>query len=339
MNDSSFILHPSSLVRIGVVGVGYLGSHHARILSDLPGAELVGIYDIDPAAAKRAARNSGCRLFRGNVELADAVDAVVVATPTQTHVEVASEYLRRGKAVLVEKPIADTLEGAGEIVALAQRSGAKLQVGHSERFNPAFVAVSKFIDGPRFIETHRLTRSAGRGLDVDVVLDLMIHDIDLVASCASADPSSISAVGVSVLSNTVDIANARLEFPNGSVANLVASRISVSKMRKIRFFQPDTYISVNLLTHKVKMYRKAGELDSQRPLTALRIARYIKRLPVPVVKFEPLRAELSAFVSSVANDTPAVVSGADGLRALKWAFEIKESIDRHFKLFANSTDV
>jgi predicted dehydrogenase len=167
----------------------------------------------------------------------------------------------------------------------------------------------------------------------------MIHDIDLVASCSSADPSSISAVGVSVLSNTVDIANARLEFPNGSVANLVASRISISKMRKIRFFQPDTYISVNLLTHKVKMYRKAGELDSQRPLTALRIARYIKRLPVPVVKFEPLRAELSAFVSSVANDTPAVVSGTDGLRALKWAFEIKESIDQHFRLFADSTDV
>jgi len=210
-------------------------------------------------------------------------------------------------------------------------------VGHSERFNPAFVAVSKFIDGPRFIETHRLTRSTGRGLDVDVVLDLMIHDIDLVASCCSSDPSSISAVGVSVLSNTVDIANARLEFPNGSVANLVASRISVSKMRKIRFFQPDTYISVNLLTHKVKMYRKAGELDSQRPLTALRLARYIKRQPVHVVKFEPLRAELEAFISSVANDTPAVISGADGLRALKWAFEIKESIDRHFKLFADST--
>jgi len=328
-----------STVRIGVVGVGYLGSHHARILSDLPGAELVGVHDINEAAAKKAARNNRCRVFGRNEQLAKAVDAVVVATPTQTHLDVASEYLRQGKAVLVEKPIADTLKSAGEMVALAEASGAKLQVGHSERFNPAFVAVTKFIEGPRFIETHRLTRSAGRGLDVDVVLDLMIHDIDLVASCFNADPSSISAVGVSVLSNTVDIANARLEFPNGSVANLVASRISVSKMRKIRLFQPDTYISVNLLTHKVKMYRKAGELDPRKPLTALRIARYIKRQPVRVAEFEPLRAELEAFISSVADDTPVVVSGADGFRALTWAFQIKESIDHHIKLFASDTNV
>ncbi len=325
-------------LRIGVVGVGYLGSHHARILSDLPGAELVGVHDIDEAAADKAAKSGHCRVFGRNEDLAEAVDAVVVATPTQTHLEVAGEYLRSGKAVLVEKPIADTLDGARAMVALAEASGAKLQVGHSERFNPAFAAVTKFIEGPKFIETHRLTRSAGRGLDVDVVLDLMIHDIDLVASCFNAEPSSISAVGVSVLSNTVDIANARLEFPNGSVANLVASRISVSKMRKIRFFQPDTYISVNLLTHKVKMYRKAGEPDPRKPLTALRIARYIKRRPVRVVEFEPLRAELEAFTSSVADDTPVVVSGADGLRALTWAFQIKESIDSHFKLYAKNTD-
>ncbi len=322
-------------LKIGVVGVGYLGSHHARILSNLPGAQLIGVFDIDEAAAKKAAKNSKCRVFSRNEDLAEAIDAVVVATPTQTHFEVGSEYLRRGKAVLVEKPIADTLDAARRMVDLADESGAKLQVGHSERFNPAFVAVGEFITGPKFIETHRLTRSAGRSLDVDVVLDLMIHDIDLVASCFGGDPSSISAVGVSVLSDTVDIANARLEFPNGSVANMVASRISVSKMRKIRLFQPDTYISVNLLTHKVKMYQRAGEIDARKPLTALRIARYIKRRHVRVVEFEPLRAELEAFVSSVVDDTPVVVSGADGLRALKWAFDIKESIDQHFRLFAD----
>ncbi|MBN1591928.1 MAG: Gfo/Idh/MocA family oxidoreductase [Candidatus Coatesbacteria bacterium] len=326
-----------SNLKVGVAGVGYLGSHHARILSGLPEIELAGICDIDRAAARKAAGTYKCRAFATNRELAEEVDAVVVATPTHSHSEVASEYLGRGRAVLVEKPIADTPEAAGEMVRMAESAGAILQVGHSERFNPAFVAVKEHINGPKFIETHRLTRSAGRGLDVDVVLDLMIHDIDLVASCFNGDPSTISAVGVSVLSNEVDIANARLEFPNGSVANMVASRVSVSKMRKIRLFQPDTYISVNLLTHKVKMYQKAGELDPRKPLTALRIARYIKRRHVRVTQFEPLRAELEAFIDAVVNGTPVAVSGSDGLRALSWAFDIKESIDHHFRLYANES--
>ena len=313
--------------------MGYLGSRHARILSDMPGVELSGVYDIDEAAQQRTAKKCRCRTFGSTEEIADATDAVVVATPTRTHLEVASQCLKLGRAVFVEKPIADTLEAGRDMVRLAEASGALLQIGHSERFNPAFVAVSKFIRGPRFIETHRLTRSAGRGLDVDVILDLMIHDIDLVASCFGDDPSSISAVGVPVLSDNVDIANAQLEFPNGAVANLVASRISVSKMRKIRFFQPDTYISVNLLSHEAKMYRKQGAPDRKKPLTALRIARYIKRQPVRVVDFEPLQAELSAFVQSLQSSSPAVVSGADGLRALTWAFAIKASIDGHFTPF------
>ncbi len=321
-----------SKLKIGVVGVGYLGSRHARILSEMPDVELLGVHDIDEAAQQKTAKKCHCRTFRSTEELAEAADAVVVATPTRTHLEVASQCLNLRRAVLVEKPIADTLEAGRDMVRLADASGALLQVGHSERFNPAFVAVSKFIHGPRFIETHRLTRSAGRGLDVDVILDLMIHDIDLVASCFSADPSSISAVGVPVLSDNVDIANARLEFPNGAVANLVASRISVSKMRKIRFFQPDTYISVNLLSHRVKMFHKQGEPDHKKPFTVLTIARYIKRQSVRVVDFEPLQAELSAFVHSIESKSPAVVSGADGLRALTWAFAIKDSIDQHFRL-------
>ncbi|RLC45332.1 MAG: gfo/Idh/MocA family oxidoreductase [Candidatus Coatesbacteria bacterium] len=327
-----------SKVKIGVVGVGYLGSRHARILSEMPGVELLGVYDIDEGAREGTARKCHCRAFKSLGELAGAVDGVVVATPTRTHLEVAGQCLDLGRAVLVEKPIADTLEAGRDMVRLADASGALLQVGHSERFNPAFVAVGKFIHEPRFIETDRLTRSAGRGLDVDVILDLMIHDIDLIASCFTNDPSFISAVGVPVLSDNVDIANARLEFPNGAVANLVASRISISKMRKIRFFQPDTYISVNLLSHKVKMYHKQGKLDRKKPLTALRIARYIKRQPIRVAGPEPLQAELQAFVHSLKGNRPAVVSGADGLRALTWAFAIKDSIDQHFRVLSDASD-
>lgn len=325
-------------VKTGVVGVGYLGSHHARILHDLPHSELVGVYDIDTDLARKTASRYRCVDFPGHEALAEAVEAVIVATPTRTHCDVASRYLRQGKSVLVEKPIAATPDEARQMIKLADECGAKLQIGHSERFNPAFVAVKQFINGPRFIETHRLTRSAGRGLDVDVVLDLMIHDIDLVAACFESEPSSISAVGVPVLSNSVDIANARLEFSNGSVANLIASRISVSKMRKIRLFQPDTYISVNLLSHKVKMYRKSGEIDISKPLTARRLARYIKSQPVRVVEFEPLRAELEVFLQSVMEDSPPVVSGLDGLRALEWACAIRQSIDRHSFLSENDQD-
>ncbi|MCD6327516.1 Gfo/Idh/MocA family oxidoreductase [bacterium] len=321
-------------VRIGVVGVGYLGSHHARILSKLPDADFVGVLDINDDASKRIANKYGCKSFDRNEDMAEAVDAVVVATPTKAHCDVASFYLERDKSVLVEKPIADSLDSAQRMIGHARRLGVKLQVGHSERFNPAFVAVSKFINGPRFIETNRLAKFGQRGLDVDVVLDLMIHDIDLVASCFPAEPCSISAVGVPVLSDSVDMANARLEFPNGSVANLIASRTSLSPLRKIRLFQPDTYISADLMTHKVKMYRRTGQVDLEKPLSMMRLSTLLKSAPVRVAKFEPLAAELEAFLKCILNNTPEVVSGEDGLRALDWAFAIKQSIDEHFRLFA-----
>lgn len=318
-------------LRAGVVGVGYLGNHHARILKELEGVELAGVFDIDPAAGNKAKDKYRCELFDSKEALAQDVDLVVVATPTLTHRDVACFFLDQGIHVMVEKPIAHTLDAAREIVETASASGAKLQVGHSERFNPAFVAASEFISGPLFMETNRLARLGPRGLDVDVVLDLMIHDIDLVASCIPVDPSMISAVGVPVLTDSVDMANVRLEFPNGAAANLVASRTSLTTVRKVRLFQPDTYMSVDLLSHKVRMYKRLGKMDTDKPLNITQAAKLLKSQSVKVDKFEPLRAELRSFVNSAQRDERPIVSGRDGLRALDWAFSIKNSIEQHLE--------
>jgi len=325
-------------IRVGVAGVGYLGSHHARILHQLRHAELVGVVDIDTAKAARIAKRYSCEAFASCEELAEAVDAVVVATPTRTHLDVARVFLEMGKAVLVEKPIAHTLAAGREMVQVARSTGARLQVGHSERFNPAFVAIKDQLHSPRFVESHRLTKFGTRGLEVDVILELMIHDIDIVASVIPEAPAGVSAVGIPVVSETIDIANARLEFPSGAVANLVASRVSISPMRKIRFFQKDNYISVNLLSHDVRMYRKLRRAGAGRGLAG-EPKNLLKRVSVKVRRGEPLRAELMAFLSSAALGTEPQVTGEDGLRALEWAVAIKQSVQKNLALYAGSKDL
>ncbi|HEU0076878.1 MAG TPA: Gfo/Idh/MocA family oxidoreductase, partial [Longimicrobiaceae bacterium] len=235
-----------TLVPVGVVGVGSLGFHHARILREVAGARLAGVFDADPARAARVGEELGVRVFPGLEELLEEVEAAVVAVPTTEHATVALAALERGIHLLIEKPIASTLEEADRIVAAAEAAGVLVATGHVERFNAALRACEPYLDVPRFVESHRLAPFAGRGTDVAVVLDLMIHDIDLVLSLVGTEVSSVRAVGVPILTPSVDIANARLEFADGAVANITASRVSMERTRKIRFFQNSGYISLDL---------------------------------------------------------------------------------------------
>jgi len=240
-------------VRVGVVGVGALGQHHARVYADLPGASLAGIYDVDHARAAEVAARHGVPAFSHMRELAGAVDAISIAVPTVDHHRVARELLEAGKDVLVEKPVTARLEEAEDLIGLAREKGAILQVGHIERFNPAVDALRKAALQPRFIEVHRLSPFSPRSLDVDVVLDLMIHDLDIVLCLDDSGAVQVDAVGVPVLTSKVDIANVRLRFASGLIANLTASRVSAEKVRKFRVFSPKTYISVDFAARSDQM--------------------------------------------------------------------------------------
>ena len=231
--------------RAGVIGVGHLGKHHARLYASLPGVQLVGVLDQSVERAQVVADRHGARVFRTLDELLPHVDVVSVAVPTSGHYAVAKSCLQAGKHLLVEKPIAVTPGEAQELVELAKHRGCCLQVGHSERFNPVMTLMRPYIKKPVFIECHRLSSFSERGTDVDVVLDLMIHDVDIVLALARAEPAEIRAAGIRILSEKVDIANVRLQFPNGCVANLTASRVSTERVRKVRFFQPHQYLSID----------------------------------------------------------------------------------------------
>jgi predicted dehydrogenase len=300
-------------LRVAVVGVGHLGQHHARILAALPGAELVAVVDTDHARAEEIASANGTHALYDAKELAGKVDAVSVAVPTELHLGVALPFLREGVSVLVEKPMARSLEEAHAMVAAAERSGATLAVGHTERFNPAVTVARPLLVDPRFIEVHRLGAFPERSLDIDVVFDVMIHDLDVVLSLVKSEVESIEAVGVPVLTGRVDIANARLRFANGCIANITASRISRDRVRKIRFFQPAAYVSIDYAAQKVEMWRLvkgAGPMPS------------IEGGDVPVPDDEPLRRELEDFVEAVATGRPPLVTGEAGLRALDLATRI-----------------
>ncbi len=310
-------------VRVGVIGVGYLGAHHAAAYGDLSDAILVGVADVDQEKAGRVAHDAGCRHFVRPAELLGEVDAVSVAVPTTAHATVACEAMEAGVHVLVEKPIAASVEEAGSMVAAASASGLILQVGHLERFNPAFAAVRDTIRKPAFIESHRLSGFGSRGIDVPVVLDLMVHDLDLVLWAFGSDPDCVDAVGIPVLSDQEDIANARLGFPSGSVANLTVSRVSREKVRKIRFFQQDAYVSVDLLARAVTVVRKG--------------AGGIVEVPVEVQPYDPLRRQLASFLHAVRTGSEPEVDGAAGLRVLRVATAVmdaararKEAIRRHW---------
>lgn len=300
-------------LRIAVVGVGHLGRHHARILSGLDGASLVAVVDRIPERAAEIAGTAGTRALTRYSDLFGSVDAVTIATPTESHREIALEFLERGVSVLVEKPMARTLAEADELIRAAGNGGATLAVGHTERYNPAVAAVMPLVTSPRFIEVHRLGVFPDRSLDIDVVFDLMIHDLDVILALVRSDVAAIEAVGVPVLTPKFDIANARLRFTSGCIANVTASRISRDRVRKIRFFQPDAYLSIDYAAQEVEGWRLVRR-DGARPS--------IEGGPVPVVKDEPLRLELADFVDAVAAGRSPVVDGAAGRRALALATEI-----------------
>lgn len=310
-------------IRTGVIGVGHLGYHHARIYNALDSCTLVGVVETDPEKRAKAEQDFGTAGFESIASLLEAgVDAVSVVTPTTTHPAITMQLLEAGIDVLVEKPIAPTLEDAERMAAAAEAHGRILQVGHIERFNGAVLALFDALDAPRFIECHRLSPFPGRGTDVSVVLDLMIHDLDIVLTLVDSEVVSIDAVGVAVFSETEDIANVRLRFASGCVANLTASRVSLEKMRKIRIFEDNAYVSTDYGAQEVLVYRKkSGPVpDGENPMAHISID------ALPVEKDEPLKLELAAFVESVRDRTRPAVSGEDGVRAVKLALEIAASI-------------
>ena len=303
-------------VRVGVVGVGALGQHHARIYAQLPGARLTGIFDIDGARAREVAGRHDVPVFSHLGDLLSEVDAVSVAVPTADHHRVAGALLGADKHVLLEKPMTVSLAEADDLIRLAQDRKAVLQVGHVERFNPAFGLVRGAGLVPRFIEVHRLSAFSARSLDIDVVLDLMIHDLDLVLALEPSEPAQVDAVGVPVLTSKVDIANARLRFASGLIANLTASRVSTERVRKFRVFAPGIYVSADLAAREAQVYRLVS--GGGRP--------EIRMEQVSAPEREPLRLQLEAFVKAVRDRAEPLVSGADGRRALALALTVLDRI-------------
>jgi predicted dehydrogenase len=314
-----------------VLGVGSLGFHHARILRDVSGAEMAGVWDDDPARLAHVAQELGVRAFRSRDELLESVDAAVIAVPTTAHAEVALAALDAGVHLLIEKPIAHTLEEANAIVSTAAAKGLTVQTGHVERFNGALRACEPYLEDPRFVESHRLAPFNPRGTDVAVVLDLMIHDIDLVLGLVGRGVESLDAIGVPVLTPSADIANARINFENGAVANITASRVSFEKMRKVRFFQQSGYISLDLAAGKGEFLRlKPGErLPEGSELGMAALLGVVERVELKGDGAEPLRAELEAWVKAVRGEGPLVVSGEAGRDALAVALRIMERIEQH----------
>lgn len=313
------------------MGVGKLGFHHARIFRGIPEVESVSIHDTDAARMADVGRELGVATRHALADLLDAVDAAVIAVPTSAHEAVALEALRRGVHVLIEKPLAPSLEAADRILDAAKATGTIVQTGHVERFNGALRACEAHLDGPLFVESHRLAPFRPRGTDVAVVLDLMIHDLDLVLSLVRRPVTSIAGVGVPVLTGRTDIANARIEFEGGAVANLTASRVSRDQKRKIRFFQRSGYISLDLAegTGEFLRLRPGFTFDPGRPLGVGSVTEAVERVSLEGDGREPLRCELESFVAAVLGREPVAVSGADGRRALAVALEIVERIEEH----------
>ena len=305
-------------IRTAVIGVGHLGRHHARILANLDGARLEAVVDVNAGRASEIAQANGTRALTDHRDLLGQVEAVSIAAPTELHHEIALPFLEHGVGVLVEKPMARTLAEADALIAAARASGATLAVGQTERYNPAVAAVMPLVTAPRFIEVHRLGVFPDRSLDIDVIFDLMIHDLDIIASMVGSNVTSVEAVGVPVLTPKFDIANARLRFASGCIANLTASRISRDRVRKIRFFQPDSYISIDYAAQEVEGWRLVRR-DGARPA--------IEGGSLPVEKDEPLRRELADFIGAVRDKRAPLVTGEAGRAALELATRIAEKME------------
>lgn len=317
------------MLKIGVFGTGHLGKFHLNNWKEIPDVEVVGFFDPDDAIAKEVEDRYGLLRFSSEDSLVAACDAIDVVTPTQHHFALCEKAIKKGKHVFVEKPMAHTMDEAKELVKLVQESKIKFQVGHVERFNPAFLAAQTLKLSPMFIEVHRLAQFNPRGTEVSVILDLMIHDIDAILSLVKSDVKNISASGVAVLTDTPDIANVRIEFDNGCVANLTSSRISIKKMRKMRLFQKDAYISIDFLEKKTEVIKLKGEedqnafsFDIETPAGTKTIA--IANPPVPEVN--AIKKELEEFVQAIRKDEQPVVNEIDGYRALAVAHSILQKI-------------
>ena len=321
---------------IGVVGVGSLGRHHARVVRDLEGARCAGIFDADQERSRAVGHELGVRVRSSLRELLDAGDAVVVAVPTVSHEAVAREAIGAGVHVFVEKPLAPDMGAADRLIAAAGKRGVVLQVGHVERFNPALVAARPYLERPLFVESHRLAPFTPRSLDVAVVLDLMIHDVDLLCSLVGRPVTELAAAGVPVLTRHVDIANARLGFEGGAVANLTASRVSVTRVRKLRVWQRSGYLSLDLAAGRGEFYRlKDGMSGLDGPTlpdgvpSLAGLAAIVERIPIVGDDSEPLAAELASFRDAILGLAPPPVTGEDGRRALELSLAIEEQIEDH----------
>ena len=323
------IQNPKSKIqnlKTAVIGVGSLGQHHARNYAEMARAgatEFIGVCDSDEKAARAIAEKNTCDYFTDWQELLDRVDAVSIVTPTATHAEIACAFLEKGIHVLVEKPFAKTLDEADLMIAAAEKSGAKLMVGHLERYNPAMVALRPLVTKPLYFEIHRVSPFPNRSLDVDVVLDVMIHDLDAICWLvgASVRVSEIRAVGIPVISDKVDAANARIEFENGAVANITASRIGTEKIRKTRFYQTNSYVVLDYATKFASVTSLAP--NAIHPLLGININR------LEINDVEPLRAELEAFLDCITNDKTPPITAADGSRALSLALGVLDKIQTH----------
>ncbi|MBS1615856.1 MAG: Gfo/Idh/MocA family oxidoreductase [Bacteroidetes bacterium] len=325
------------MIKIGLFGAGHLGKIHLQQWLQVPGAELVGFYDPNDASAESAIAQYGARRFSQLDDLIAASDAVDIVTTTSAHFEVAKLCLQQGRHVFIEKPLAHTLEEAQELVKLVGEAGVKCQVGHVERYNPALLALDEQSLQPMFIEAHRLAQFNPRGTDVSVILDLMIHDIDVLLHLVQSPVRRISASGVAVMSESADIANARIEFDNGCVANLTSSRISMKKMRKMRLFQRDAYIGIDFLDKKTEVIRLKGEQDPAGmldfPLELPNGSQKTISVSMPEVKpSNAIHAELSEFVQAIVQDVPVRVSVQDGYYAMDIAHQILKKMSAHHEL-------
>jgi Predicted dehydrogenases and related proteins len=314
---------------MGVIGAGSLGFHHVRILRDMDAVELAGFVESNDARAAHVASELGVRPRADIASLLSEVDAVTIVVPTPAHYAVGRAALEAGKHVFIEKPISATLEQADELLQIAEKNGCIVQIGHVERFNQAVRAALPYVHQPRFIESERLALFSLRGSDVAVVLDLMIHDIDLVLTLVGDTAEEISAVGVPVLTPMLDIANARVTFSSGAVANITSSRISRDRVRKIRIFQQSGYLSLDLSSGTGEFFRLKKQMDpTQPPAGPVNITDYVDRIKLTAPEGEPLRLEFDSFVSALRGDSPVVVTGDDGRRALAVALRIVEEIER-----------
>ena len=319
------------MLKIGVFGVGHLGKFHLNNWLEIPGAEITGFYDPDDANSKSAAEKYHIKRFTSADELIEACDAVDIIAPTSFHYELAMAAIKKGRHVFVEKPLSNNMEEARELVKLAKEANIKFQVGHVERFNPAFLALKDIRLEPMFIEVHRLAQFNPRGTDVSVILDLMIHDIDIILSLVNSNVKFISANGVSVMSDTPDIANVRIEFDNGCVANLTSSRISMKKMRKMRLFQKDAYIGIDFLEKKAEVIKLNTPSDKNVFTFDIETNSGKKTIAIanPVVEEgNAIKLELTAFCEAIANNTETPVTVLDGFRAMEVAHQILDKIGK-----------